>query len=129
MRQVAGRLRLDLAQYRELQAFAQFGTAELDVTTRRQLERGQRIVEVLKQPQYEPMPLPAQVEILYAVVNGHLDDVPVDKVQDFERAFHGFMASSHPEIAAGIREKLQIAPETEEALKKVIGEFKQSVPY
>jgi len=129
MRQVAGRLRLDLAQYRELQAFAQFGTAELDVTTRRQLERGQRIVEILKQPQYEPMPLPAQVEILYAVVNGHLDDVPVDKVQDFESAFHGFMASSHPEIAASIREKLQIAPETEEALKKVIGEFKQSVPY
>ena len=129
MRQVAGRLRLDLAQYRELQAFAQFGTAELDATTRRQLDRGQRIVEVLKQPQYMPMALPAQVEILYAVINGYLDDVPVDKVQAFETAFHGFMASSHPEIGADIAAKLQLAPETEEALKKAIAEFKQTVPY
>ena len=129
MRQVAGRLRLDLAQYRELQAFAQFGTAELDVTTRRQLDRGQRIVEVLKQPQYSPMALPAQVEVLYAVINGYLDDVPVDKVQAFDAAFHGFMAASHPEIAADIAAKLQLTPETEEALKKAIAEFKETVPY
>ncbi len=95
MRQVAGGMRLDLSQYRELQAFAQFGTSELDVATRNQLERGQRITEVLKQPQYQPMPLRQQVEILYAVVNGFLDDVPVDKVRDFEVAFHRFMESSH----------------------------------
>jgi F-type H+-transporting ATPase subunit alpha len=129
MRQVAGRLRLDLAQYRELQAFAQFGTAELDPATRRQLERGQRITEVLKQPQFEPMPLYQQVEILYAVVNGHLDDVQVSRVGDFEAAFHKFMASNHPEIGRSIDEKQEIVPETEEALKAAIGKFKESVPY
>jgi F-type H+-transporting ATPase subunit alpha len=129
MRQVAGRLRLDLAQYRELQAFAQFGTAELDPATRRQLERGQRITEVLKQPQFEPMPLHQQVEVLYAVVNGYLDDVEVGRVGDFEAAFHKFMTSNHPEIGGGIDEKLEIVPETEEALKAALGEFKESVPY
>ena len=129
MRQVAGGMRLDLSQYRELQAFAQFGTSELDVATRNQLERGQRTTEVLKQPQYQPMPLRQQVEILYAVVNGFLDDVPVDKVRDFEVAFHRFMESSHTEIGKDIEEKREIVPETAEALKKAIGEFKQSMPY
>jgi F-type H+-transporting ATPase subunit alpha len=129
MRQVAGRLRLDLAQYRELQAFAQFGTAELDPATRRQLERGQRITEILKQPQFEPMPLHQQVEILYAVVNGYLDDVEVGRARDFEAAFHKFMTSNHPEIGGSIDEKLEIVPETEEALKAAIREFKENVPY
>ena len=129
MRQVAGRLRLDLAQYRELQAFAQFGTAELDPATRRQLERGQRITELLKQPQFDPMPLHRQVEILYAVGNGYLDDVEVTRVRDFEAAFHKFMASNHPEIGGSIDEKLEIVPETEEALKAAIREFKENVPY
>jgi F-type H+-transporting ATPase subunit alpha len=129
MRQVAGRLRLDLAQYRELQAFAQFGTAELDPATRRQLERGQRITEVLKQPQFEPMSLHQQVEVLYAVVNGYLDDVEVGRVGDFEAAFHKFMTSNHPEIGGSIDEKLEIVPETEEALKVALREFKESVPY
>ena len=129
MRQVAGRLSLDLAQYRELQAFAQFGTAELDKATRRQLERGQRITEILKQPQYEPMPLDQQVEILYAVINGYLDDVAMAKVPDFEAAFHKFMASNHPEIGSAIDEKLEIVPETEEALKAAVREFKENVPY
>ncbi len=129
MRQVAGRLRLDLSQYRELQAFAQFGTAELDVATRNQLERGRRVTEVLKQPLYQPVPLRQQVEILYAAVNGLLDDVPVDKVRDFEVAFHRFMESSHPKIGQDIEEKGEIVSETEEALKKAIGEFKQSMPY
>jgi len=129
MRQVAGGMRLDLSQYRELQAFAQFGTSELDVATRNQLERGQRTTEVLKQPQYQPMPLRQQVEILYAVVNGFLDDVPVDKVRDFEVAFHRFMESSHTQIGKDIEEKREIVPETAEALKKAIGEFKQSMPY
>jgi len=129
MRQVAGRLRLDLAQYRELQAFAQFGTAELDPATRRQLERGQRITEILKQPQFDPMPLHGQVEILYAVGNGYLDDVEVTRVRDFEAAFHKFMASNHSEIGRSIDEKLEIVPETEEALKAAVREFKENVPY
>ncbi len=129
MRQVAGRLRLDLAQYRELQAFAQFGTAELDPATRRQLERGQRIVEILKQPQYEPLLLHQEVEILYAVVNGHLDAVEVGKVRDFEAAFRNFMGSNHPEIGESIDEKLELVPETEETLKAAIKEFAESVPY
>jgi F-type H+-transporting ATPase subunit alpha len=129
MRQVAGRLRLDLAQYRELQAFAQFGTAELDPATRRQLERGQRITELLKQPQFEPMRLHQQVEILYAVGNGYLDDVEVTRVRDFEAAFHKFMTSNHPEIGRSIDEKMEIVPETEEPLKAAIREFKENVPY
>ncbi|MCJ7831199.1 MAG: F0F1 ATP synthase subunit alpha, partial [Dehalococcoidia bacterium] len=96
---------------------------------RNQLERGRRVTEVLKQPQYQPMPLRQQVEILYAVVNGLLDDVPVEKVREFEVAFHQFMESNHPKIGQEIEEKGEIVPETEEALKKAIGEFKQSMPY
>jgi len=126
MRNVAGRLRLDLAQFRELQAFAQFGTAELDVATRRQLERGQRLTEVLKQPQYEPMPMHQQVEILYAAVRGYLDDVEVAKVQSFETAFHRFMEASHSDIGKDIEEQKQITPETEDKLKAAIAEFKKS---
>jgi F-type H+-transporting ATPase subunit alpha len=129
MRQVAGRLRLDLSQFRELQAFAQFGTGELDVATRRQLERGQRLTEVLKQPQYEPMPLKQQVEILYVAVNGYLDDVPVAKVQAFETAFRSYMESNHPETGGDIEEQKQITPEIEEKLKTAIREFKETVPY
>jgi len=126
MRQVAGRLRLELAQYRELAAFAQFGTAELDRATRAQLERGQRITEILKQLQYVPMPVEKQVIILYAGVNGYLDDVAVDKLGDFETSLHTFMEASHPEIGKAIATEKKISPETEEALKAAIGEFKQS---
>ena len=129
MQQVAGRLRLDLAQFRELQAFAQFGAAELDVATRNQLERGRRVTEVLKQPLYNPMPLRQEVEILYVVVNGHLDDVPVEKVRDFETAFLKFMESNHPDVGRSIEEKQEITPEIEESLKKAIAQFKETVPY
>ena len=129
MRQVAGRLRLDMSQYRNVQAFAQFGTSELDVATRNQLERGQRMTEVLKQPQYEPMSLHEEVEILYAAVNGFLDDVPVNKIRDFEMAFRRFMASSHPDIGEAIEDKKEITPEIEEKLKTAINEFKQTMPY
>jgi len=129
MRQVAGRLRLDLAQYRELAAFAQFGTSDLDRATRAQLERGQRITEVLKQPQYAPMPLAKQVMILYAVVNGYLDDVPMDRVKAFEDGFHRFMDSAHPQIGEKIATEKVINPETEELLKAAILVFKQTVPY
>jgi F-type H+-transporting ATPase subunit alpha len=129
MRQVAGRLRLDLAQYRELAAFAQFGASDLDRATRAQLERGQRITEVLKQPQYAPMPIEKQVMILYAVVNGYLDDVPVDRVKAFEDSFHRFMESAHPQIGEKIISEKVLSAETEEVLKAAIVEFKQTVPY
>ena len=129
MRQVAGRLRLDLAQFRELQAFAQFGAADLDKVTRDQLERGRRITEVLKQPQYSPMSLGKEVLILYAVTNGYLDDVPVDKVIAWEANFHRFMETNHPELEQKINDDKEIKPETEEALKKAIGEFKKGTTY
>jgi len=129
MKQVAGKLRLDLAQYRELAAFAEFGAAELDKATRAQLERGQRTTEVLKQPQYVPMPLDQEVSILYAVINGYLDDVPVDRVSAFEEAFHRFLGSTHADVLRRIAEEKALSAETEEALKKAITEFKQGFSY
>ena len=129
MRQVAGGMRLGLAQYRELQAFAQFGTAELDAATRRQLDLGQRLTEVLKQPQFRPLTLGQEVSIIYAAVNGHLNDVEVPKVRSFEDAFHRYMESNHPEILKSIEDKKTIEPDTEEKLKAAISQFKESVPY
>jgi F-type H+-transporting ATPase subunit alpha len=129
MKQVAGRLRLDLAQYRELAAFAQFGTTELDKATVAQLERGKRTTEVLKQPQYVPMPVGKQVAILYAVVNGYLDDVPVEKIGAFDDAFHRFMETNHPDIGSRIAAEEGLSPDVEEELKKAITEFKQTTPY
>ena len=129
MRQVAGRLRIDMAQYRELATFAQFGTADFDKATRSQLERGQRITEVLKQPQYVPMPLEKEVSILYAVTNGYLDDVPLEKIAAFEQDFHRFMETNHPDINQHILTDKEIKPEVEEKLKSAIAEFKKSVAY
>ena len=129
MRQVAGRLRIDMAQYRELATFAQFGTADLDKATRSQLERGQRITEVLKQPQYAPMPLDKEVTILYAVTNGYLDDLPVEKISAFEQGFHRFIETNHPKINQRILTDKEIKPETEEMLKSAISEFKKSAAY
>jgi len=129
MRQVAGTLRLELAQFRELQAFAQFGAEDLDRATRDQLGRGRRITEILKQPQYSPMSLGQQVTILYAVTNGFLDDMPVDKVIRWEESFHRFMKISHPEIEQKISEDKEITPDTREALEKAISEFKEGTAY
>jgi len=129
MRQVAGKLRLDMAQFRELATFAQFGTADLDKATRAQLVRGQRTTEILKQPQYTPMPLEKEVTILYAVTNGYLDDVPLDRIAAFELGFHRFMENSHPEIGQSIAAEKELKPKTEEALKSAILEFKQSATY
>jgi F-type H+-transporting ATPase subunit alpha len=129
MRQVAGRLRLDLSQFRELQAFAQFGTSDLDPATRRQLERGLRAQEVLKQPQFQPLSAAEEVEILYALGNGHLDDVPVDRVRAFEAALHDFMASNHPEIRRTITEERILSDDTTAKLDAALTEFKQTVPY
>ncbi len=129
MKQVAGQLRIDMAQYRELQAFAQFGTSDLDVSTRRQLERGQRAQEILKQPQYQPLSMAEQVEMFWALNNGFLDDVPVEKVQSFENAFHKFMESNKPEIAAKIMDEKTISDDTANLLKSALGDFKNTVPY
>jgi F-type H+-transporting ATPase subunit alpha len=123
MKQVAGRLRLDLAQYRELEAFAQFGS-ELDPATQKQLARGARIVEVLKQPQYQPVPVDQQILVIFAVTNGFLDDVDVAKIREFERGFLDFMASSHPQIGEEIRTKKAISEDLNKRLSKAIAEFK-----
>jgi len=129
MRQVAGTLRLELAQFRELQAFAQFGAADLDKATRDQLERGRRITEILKQPQYSPMSLGEEVAILYAVTKGFVDDVPVNKVISYEQNFHRFMKTSYPDVEKTINEDKEIKPGTEDALRKAISEFNTRTTY
>ena len=126
MRKVAGRLKLELAQYRELAAFAQFGTSELDKATRAQLERGQRITEILKQPLYMPVAMEKQVMILYAAINGLLDDVPITKMREFESGLYKFMEVSHSEVGNSIAREKDINPAIAEALKGAIQEFKQS---
>ncbi len=122
MKQVAGRLRLDYAQYRELEAFAQFGS-DLDQATQRQLARGQRIVEVLKQPQYQPMPVESQIAIIYAVTNGYLDGVAVRDVHQWELDFHEFMRAKHPEVLKTIREKRALDDGLTADLHSAIGQF------
>jgi F-type H+-transporting ATPase subunit alpha len=129
MRKVAGGMRIGLAQYRELQAFAQFGTSELDAATRRQLELGQRLTEILKQPQYQPLTPGREVSIIYAVVNGHTNDVEPAKIRDFEDAFHRFVESTNPEILQSIQDNGTIDDETEEKLKKAIEAFKATGAY
>ncbi len=129
MRRVAGGLRMSLAQYRELAAFAQFGTSELDVATRRQLERGQHLVEVLKQLQFRPLTLGQEVSIIYAGVNGLLDDLELGRMAAFEEAFHNSMQANHPDLLKEIDEKKELTPEIEEKLKAAIQQFKETAPY
>ncbi len=124
MRAVAGRLRLDLAQFRELEAFAAFAS-DLDAATKKQLDRGARTVEVLKQPQYYPMAAEQQVMIIYAVTNGHLDDVVVGDIREWEEGFHAFMASKYPQVGDGIRKEKVLSKNTEEALKRGIADYKK----
>jgi len=126
MKKVAGRLKIEYAQYTELAAFAQFGTSELDKSTRAQLDRGQRITEILKQPLYVPMPVEKQVLILYAGINGFLDDIPLAKIREFEVKFQEFMESSHPEVNSAIIREKDLSQTTEDALKVAIREFKQT---
>jgi len=123
MKTVAGRLRIDLAQFRELQAFAQFAS-DLDKATQAQLARGQRIVEVLKQVQYEPMAVEHQVMIIYVAVNGFLDDLPVEEVKRFENEFHPFMDDQYPDVGLAIKKTGELSADTEEKLKKAVQEFK-----
>jgi F-type H+-transporting ATPase subunit alpha len=128
IRQVAGSLKLELAQFRELQSFAQFGTSDLDAGTVRQLERGQRITELLKQPQYSPVIFHNQVLAFFAASRGLLDDVPVDKVRAFETNLYDYMETNKPDIIAEIDEKMILSGELEEKMTAAIREFKQAVP-
>ena len=123
MKQVAGRLRLDLAQYRELEAFSQFGS-DLDQATLRQLARGQRLVEVLKQPQYATMEVAEQVEIIFTATNGYLDDVEVPAIKAWEKEFHEYMAASHAAIAEEIRTKKVLSDDLTSRLRKAIETYK-----
>jgi F-type H+/Na+-transporting ATPase subunit alpha len=124
MRSVAGRLRLDLAQYRELEAFASFAS-DLDAATKRQLERGARTVEVLKQGQYAPMPVEQQVMIIYAVTNGFLDDVDVSAIREWERGFHEFVAAQFPQVGERLRSEKVLSKEIEADLRRAIDEYKK----
>jgi F-type H+/Na+-transporting ATPase subunit alpha len=125
MKKVAGKLRLDLAQFRELEAFAQFGS-DLDEKTRTQIERGKRTVEILKQGQYEPMPVENQVAILYALTNGFLDDIEVEKISEWENNFQKFMDTQKKEALKMITEKKELTEEVISALEKAIKEFKST---
>ncbi|MDQ7824811.1 MAG: F0F1 ATP synthase subunit alpha [Candidatus Eremiobacteraeota bacterium] len=124
MKQVAGPLRLDLAQYRELAVFAKFSADELDKASRAQLERGARIMEVLKQKQYVPMPVAYQVVMLYTAVNGHLDDIELSRLADFEDQFIRFIKSSYPQIEVMLNEKKKLDKDVSDPLDKSIAEFK-----
>ena len=126
MKGVAGRLRLDLAQYRELEAFSAFAS-DLDAATKRQLERGARTVEALKQGQYMPMAMEDQVVILYAVTNGFIDDVATEKVRAWEKGFHEYMRAQFPQVADKIRTEKKLSDATEAELKRGIEQYKKSI--
>lgn len=123
MKKVAGTLRLDMAQFRELEAFAQFGS-DLDKATQQQLNRGYRLVEVLKQPQYQPMPAEKQVSILFAAANGYLDEWPAEAVSEYEKQMLEFMENRHPELLKEIKEEGEISEDLEGNIKKALDEFK-----
>src|SRR5215213_6442975 len=122
MRQVAGTLRLDLAQYRELAAFAQFGS-DLDKSTQAQLNRGARLVEILKQPQYEPLPVERQVAIIFAGTNGYLDAVPVPDVGAFESELFKYIETRHPQLFPALADKRQLDDQLKGALTAAVSEF------
>jgi len=125
MKQVAGTLRLDLAQFRELQAFAQFGS-DLDKATQAQLARGQRLTEILKQPQYQPMDVEKQVLVIWSATNGYTDDVAIEDIKAFESGLLKFVENSHPGLLAQISEKKSLTDEIKAGLKQVLEDFKDS---
>jgi F-type H+-transporting ATPase subunit alpha len=125
MRQVAGTLRLDLAQYRELAAFAQFGSSDLDKATQQQLNRGARLVELLKQPQYQPLPVEQQVAIIFAGTQGLLDAVAVLDIREYEAEFHRFMATRYGNVLATIRDKRILDDQINADLTAATKEFTQ----
>jgi F-type H+-transporting ATPase subunit alpha len=123
MKQVAGTLRLDLAQFRELQAFAQFGS-DLDKATQAQLARGQRLTEILKQPQYQPMDVEKQVLVIWSATNGYTDDVAIEDIRRFETSLLKFVENSHPGLLSDIREQKSITDDIKAGLKQVLEDFK-----
>ncbi len=125
MKSVAGRLRLDLAQFRELEAFSAFAS-DLDAATKKQLERGARTVEILKQGQYQPMPVEQQVMIIFAVTNGFIDDVEVAKVREWEAGFHAYMKAQFPNVGEAIKKDKAVSKETEAELRRAIEQYKGS---
>ena len=125
MKKIAGQIRIELAQYRELAAFAQFGS-ELDAETKERLAQGERIREILKQPQYRPMPVEYQVIIIYAATRKYLLDIPVEEIQRFEEEILEFISTKYPEIPDKIKEEKTLSEETEEQLRKVIVELKET---
>jgi F-type H+/Na+-transporting ATPase subunit alpha len=122
MKQVAGSLRLDLAQYRELESFAAFGS-DLDASTQKQLIRGARLVQILKQPQYQPLPLEKQVAILFAGTKGFLDEFPINVLAKYEAGLYPFIESRYPQVFAGLKEQKKITDELDELLKKALKEY------
>ncbi|OGD66682.1 F0F1 ATP synthase subunit alpha [Candidatus Berkelbacteria bacterium RIFCSPHIGHO2_12_FULL_36_9] len=123
MKKVAGKLRLELAQYRELAAFAQFGS-DLDATTKQQIERGKRTTEILKQNQFEPLPIVEQVVSIYAVTNGFMDEISVEKIKDAETSLHKFVRGTYKEFYLKLDEKKELTEKLETELKKILEEFK-----
>lgn len=124
MKKVAGSLRLDMANYRSLAAFAQFGTSDLDASTRAQIERGRVMTEVLKQPQYSPLPVSEQIAILWAGANGFIDDVPVERVREFEAKFLDTLRTSYSGLIGELQEKKELTDDIVDGLTKAIKEFK-----
>ncbi len=125
MKKVAGKLRLDMAQFRELEAFAQFAS-DLDEATRKQIERGRRAVEVLKQDQFEPMSVEHQVAILYALTRGYVDDVPVEKVKEWEAGYHKYLDAARKDVLDAIRKQGELSEAVENGIKESIEEYKRS---
>lgn len=126
MKQVAGKVKLELAQYAELEAFSQFAS-DLDQATQKQLARGERLRELLKQPQYSPLPVAEQVAIIYAGINGYLDDLPVDSVTKFTKGLRQYLKNNQPKFAEIIRAEKKLTDEAENLLKAAITEFKQTM--
>jgi F-type H+-transporting ATPase subunit alpha len=122
MKKVAGKIKGELAQYREMAAFAQFGS-DLDATTQRLLNRGARLTELLKQPQFSPLKMEEQVAVIYAGVNGYLDRMPVAQVRPFEEGLLGRLRGQHPEILDSIRTSKDLSSDAEAKLKAVVEDF------
>jgi F-type H+-transporting ATPase subunit alpha len=123
MKKISGPIRIELAQYRELESFAQFGS-DLDKDTLDRLNHGQRLVEILKQPQYKPIPVEKEVVILYAITNKYLDDIAVDRVLEFEDKFFDYMDKNGTDVLSAIRETGVVSEDTEAKLKKALESFK-----
>jgi F-type H+-transporting ATPase subunit alpha len=124
MKKVAGPLRLELAQYREMAAFAQFAS-DLDAATRRQLDRGQRLVEVMKQGQFVPQPVEKQIVVIYAATNGYLDALPVGVIQRYEKELHAFLDARHADVLQELREKRELVPELQAKIDTALEAFGQ----